>query len=76
MARCLKFRILEEEGLFYLGSENKGAYQLRGDREADLRLCFCICKTPLFSRRGSNNGLNDYTVHENEINEEWRDLLT
>ena len=29
-------------GLFYLCSENKGADQLRGYREADLRLCFRI----------------------------------
>ena len=29
--------------------ENKGADQLRGDREADLRLCFRICKKPVFS---------------------------
>ena len=32
------------EGLYYLCSENKGADQLRGYREADLRLCFRICK--------------------------------
>ena len=30
-------------------SENKGADQLRGYREADLRLCFCICNKPVFS---------------------------
>ena len=42
------------EGLYYPYSENKGADQLRGYREADLRLCFRICKTPVFSRRGSN----------------------
>ena len=29
MARGLKFRISKEEGLYYLCSENKGAYQLR-----------------------------------------------
>ena len=34
-------------------SENKGADQLRGYREADLRLCFRICKTLIFSRSGS-----------------------
>ena len=34
-------------------SENKDADQLRGYREADLRLCFRICKNPVFSRRGS-----------------------
>ena len=28
MARCLKFRIQEVEGLYYLSSENKGADQL------------------------------------------------
>ena len=35
-------------------SENKGADQLRGNREADLRLCLRICKNPVFSRRGSH----------------------
>ena len=50
MARCLKFRIYEVEGLYYLCSENKGADQLRGDRKADLRLCFRICKNPVFSQ--------------------------
>ena len=34
-------------------SENKGADQLRGYREADQRLCFCICKKPVFSQGGS-----------------------
>ena len=48
MARCLKFRIHEVEGLYYQCSENKGADQLRGYREADLRLCFRICKTLVF----------------------------
>ena len=53
MARGLEFRILEVEGLYYPCSENKGADQLRGYREADLRLCFRICKKPVFSQRGS-----------------------
>ena len=44
MARSLKFWVYEVEGLYYRGSENKGADQLRGYREADLRLCFRICK--------------------------------
>ena len=48
MARGLKFRIWKEEGLYYLCSENKGADQLRGHREADLRPCFCICKMLVF----------------------------
>ena len=44
MARGLKFRIYEEEGLYYPCSGNKGA---------DLRLCFRICKKPVFPRRDS-----------------------
>ena len=53
IARGLKFRIYVVEGLYYPYSENKDADQLRGYREADLRLCFRICKKPVFSRRGS-----------------------
>ena len=53
MARSLKFRIQKVEGLYYPCSENKGADQLRGYREVDLRLCFRICKKPVFSRCGS-----------------------
>ena len=49
MARGLKFRIEEVEGLYYSCSGNKGADQLHGNREADLLLCFCICKKPVFS---------------------------
>ena len=32
------------KGLYYPCSENKGADQLRGDREADLRLCYIYAK--------------------------------
>ena len=46
MTRGMRFRIEEVEGLYYLCSENKGADQLRGYRETDLRLCFRICKNP------------------------------
>ena len=49
MARGLKFRIYEEEGLHYPYSENKDADQLCGYRTTDLRLCFRICKNPVFS---------------------------
>ena len=45
MARPLKFRISEVEGLYYLCNENKGA--------DDLRLCFRICKEQVFSCRCS-----------------------
>ena len=41
-ARSLNIRIEEEEEVYYPCSENKGADQLRGYREADLRLCFRI----------------------------------
>ena len=36
-------------------NENKGADQLRGYREADLRLCFRICRLLVFPWGGSNN---------------------
>ena len=49
MARGLKFCIKEVEVLYYPSSENKGADQLRGYREADLRLCFRICRMLVFS---------------------------
>ena len=49
MARGLKFRIYNAEGLYYLSSENKGADQLRGHPETDLRLCFRIYAKRLFS---------------------------
>ena len=45
--------------MYYPCSENKDADQLRGYREADLRLCFRPCKLLVFSRTGSyNNHLN------------------
>ena len=53
MARGLKFRIYVETGLYYPYSKNKGADQLHGHREADLLLCFRICKKPVFSQRRS-----------------------
>ena len=39
--------------LYYPCSENKGADQLRGYREADLRLCFRICNLLVFPRGSS-----------------------
>ena len=42
-----------EEELYYPSSENKGADQLRGYREADLRLCFRLGRLLVFSRGGS-----------------------
>ena len=41
--------------MHYPCSENKDADQLRGYREADLRLCFRPSKLLVFSRTGSIN---------------------
>ena len=49
-ARSLKFRTYEEEEVYYPYSENKGADQLRSYLEADLRLCFHLCKSLVFSK--------------------------
>ena len=48
IARSLKFRMKEEEGLYYPCSENKGADQLRGYHEAGLHLCFRKCRIACF----------------------------
>ena len=42
------------EKLYYPSSENKGADQLCGNREADLRLCFRLCRLLVFPWGGSN----------------------
>ena len=52
-ARSLKFRIEVDEELYYPSSENKDADQLRGYHEADLRLCFRLCRLLVFPRGGS-----------------------
>ena len=52
-AKSLKFRIYVEEELYYPSSENKGADQLRGYREADLRLCFRLSRLLVFPWGGS-----------------------
>ena len=49
MARDWKLWIKKVEELYYLSSENKGADQLCSYCTADLRLCFCIGKNPVFS---------------------------
>ena len=60
-ARSLKFWIKVKEELYYPSSENKDTDQLRGYREADLRLCFRIGRLLVFSRTGS------FDVHVLEI---------
>ena len=52
-ARSLKFWSSVEEELYYPSSENKGADQLRGYREAELRLCFRLCRLLVFPWGGS-----------------------
>ena len=52
-ARSSKFWSKVEEELYYLCSENKGTDQLRGYREADLRLCFRLCRLLVFPWDGS-----------------------
>ena len=47
-AGSLKFQILEEDELFYLSSENKGADQLCRYCTADLRLLFSHRKNLVF----------------------------
>ena len=39
--------------MYYPCSENKDADQLRGYREADLRLCFRLCRLLVFPWGGS-----------------------
>ena len=53
MARDWKFWIEKVEESYYLCSENKGADQLRSYCEADLCLCFCICRLLVFPCGGS-----------------------
>ena len=55
MSRGWKFWNKKVQELYYPCSENKGADQLRGIREAGLRLCFRLGKNPVFSLRGSYN---------------------
>ena len=66
IARSLKICIKEVEVLYYPSSENRGADQLRSYREADLCLCFCICKTLVFSRRGSYEHLQQCVLRRNK----------
>ena len=49
---CLRlenFLILEVEELHYLCSEKQGTDKLHGYHAADLHLCFCKCKSQVFS---------------------------
>ena len=54
MAICLKFRIYEEDGMYYQFSKNIGADQLCGYHAADLRLYF-FAYAKRFSYDGAQN---------------------
>ena len=62
MARSLKFVFRKQRNCTSYVAKNKGADQLCGYREADLRLCFRICKNPLFSWQGSYFS-QDFQMH-------------
>ena len=50
--------------MYYQSSENKGADQLRGYREADLRLCFRLCRLLVFPWGRSNTGVvNEFNFY-------------
>ena len=75
MARGLKFWIQKVEGLYSPCSENKGADQLRGYHEADLRLCFRICKKPIFSQRGLiRNYFAYFSIKTYVVGADWKSV--
>ena len=55
MATGWKFWFKKVEELYYLSSENKGGDQLRSYCEANLHLCFCLCRLLVFPCGGSND---------------------
>ena len=64
------------EELYYPSSENKGADQLRGYREADLRLCFRLCRLLVFPWGGSNivnvhKKLPFWTAHDRQSSPDY-----
>ena len=55
MVRAWKFWNQKVKELYYLCSENKGTDQLRSYCEADLHLCFCLCRLLVFICSSSNS---------------------
>ena len=49
--------------MYYPCGENKGADQLRSYCEADLRLCFRLCKLLVFPCSGLNHNMLQYHTH-------------
>ena len=56
--KMLEILYLVSRGIYQLCNEEKGADQLRGYREADLRLCFRICKKPVFHNEAQRLSLS------------------
>ena len=59
--------------MYYPSSENKGADQLRGYREADLRLCFRLCRLLVFPWGGSD--INQNTIHTFEFSNYFKNIF-
>ena len=57
--------------MYYPCSENKDADQLRGYREADLRLCFRPCKLLVFSRTGSYKSYLLFGIDSHNYPSRW-----
>ena len=68
MSRGLKFRIKEVAELYCLCSGNKDADQLRGDHEANLRVCSRICKKQVFSRGSIIDIIGEFLFHCGSFN--------
>ena len=65
MVRGLKFWIQKVEKLYYPCSENKGVDQLRSYCEADLRLCFRLCRLLVFPCGGSYENVHRVQTSQN-----------
>ena len=67
IARSSKFRMKEEEELNYPCNENKDVDQLRGYREADLCLCFHLCRLFVFTCGSSVGFMKTKMYHQISI---------
>ena len=64
MVRGWKFWIYKVEELYYPCSENKGTDQLRSYCEADLCLCFRLCRFLVFPMRRLNWIYRVYSIRQ------------
>ena len=71
MVRSLKFQIYKVEGLYYPCSKTKDADQLRGYREADLRLCFRICKIWFSHNKAHIINFAYFSIHAKIVGNEY-----